>query len=232
MRYFYIGESIKNERQTNMDCLLVKEKILNKNNVLFAVVCDGVGSLKDGGFASSRAVAHLNSWFDCLQSDERLGIELRDAIIRINQAIVLEEERHGLKAATTLSSLLICEDCYYIVHAGDSRIYMYNQDPVSSDINTDPQLTIDHVNDGKLASFLGRDKIPQLFYLEGELPSECTFLLCSDGLYKHLNMENFKEQIINMPFKKAKRLMNAMINTAIENGEKDNITVAIVKECM
>ena len=62
--YLYDGMSLQNKRKSNMDSLLLKERRIDGQNVYLAVVCDGVGSLENGGFAAATAVRLLSDWFD------------------------------------------------------------------------------------------------------------------------------------------------------------------------
>ena len=72
--FYYDGMSIQNRRSSNMDSLLLKERNINDKSAYLAVVCDGVGSLKDGGFAAAMAVEKLEEWFDTVEDTGRLGI--------------------------------------------------------------------------------------------------------------------------------------------------------------
>jgi serine/threonine protein phosphatase PrpC len=66
MDYLFDGVSLKNGRETNMDSLLLTARKINKTPTLLAVLCDGVGSMADGAFASIESVRLLNDWFSGL----------------------------------------------------------------------------------------------------------------------------------------------------------------------
>ena len=55
---------------------------------------------------------------------------MRNAVLRINTEIADCAQQQGIRTATTLSALLLVEGQYYIVHAGDSRIYTCTEDGI------------------------------------------------------------------------------------------------------
>ena len=218
--YIFDGSSIQNRRKTNMDCLLIKEKKLNKRKICLAVVCDGVGSLNDGAFASSRTVHMLGEWFDTITDISRIGIRLRDKVIDIDKCISWEATQMNLQTGTTISAILIDGESYYIVHAGDSRIYCAEEEGLK-------RLTYDQVENGKLTSCLGHGVRADLFYNEGQCHNK-RFLLCSDGLYKKADERFLTEMFLSVDRKTCKKILSNLMQHAIYNGETDNISAAIV----
>jgi serine/threonine protein phosphatase PrpC len=205
-----------------MDSLLLKCGLINETNALLAVVCDGVGSLADGDFASGTAVRKLSEWFDGVSSIEHIGLRLRDIILEINAHVISEAKQRNLETASTLSALLLIERDYHIAHIGDSRIYCYEDGELTI-------LTSDDVSEsGKLTACIGRSKDIFLQYYEGPATGK-TFLICSDGAYKRMDIDFMiaKLKIWN------KKSLNEPIETlpqyVIERGEQDNISLAIVK---
>ncbi len=62
MNLTFYGQSIKNKREENMDTLFMKKVNTESGEALIVAVCDGVGSLKLGGYASSKTVLLLKEW--------------------------------------------------------------------------------------------------------------------------------------------------------------------------
>ena len=60
LEFVYDGICLQNGREANMDSLLLTEKRISGVPSLLAVVCDGVGSMADGAFASVETVRMLN----------------------------------------------------------------------------------------------------------------------------------------------------------------------------
>lgn len=218
--FCYEGASVKNQRATNMDCLLVKETVIENQRLCLAVICDGVGSLDAGAYAASSSVKLLNEWFDGLVNTDRLGLQLRNYILEINKKIKHDADEMKISTASTISALLLDEERYYIVHLGDSRIYAYRDGDMV-------MLTRDHVKDGKLASCVGHFDNIELLYNEGTYDREW-FLLCSDGLYKRSDPNYIAQEMAKLKRKNQKKIIDNLISNAIAQGEKDNISVAIV----
>ena len=155
-----------------MDSLFVEERRIEEKAALLAVVCDGVGSRADGAFASAYATESLASWFYAQTSAGQLALSLRERVLRINREILIHAEQRGLATASTLAAILLVEDRYSTVHAGDSRIYAVDEAQIA-------QLTRDDAAaDGKLEQYLGRADGLQLQYSEADTSGQ-SFLLCT-----------------------------------------------------
>lgn len=220
MTFIYDGVSIQNRRKTNMDSLLLKQRTINGKSLCIAAVCDGIGGLADGAVASSSAVRKLNQWFDVVKDARRLGLQMRDAVLEINRSIVAKAEREGLRTGTTFSALLLEGNRYYVVHTGDSRIYMRQG-------NTLTQLTEDQSVGGQLTACLGHGERTELFYDEGFGDGDC-FLLCSDGLYKRMDPSLLQQGVGEVTSRNMREVMERFIEYVTERGEKDNISLALV----
>lgn len=220
MACLYDGMSLQNGRSVNVDSLLLKERTIDGCCVCFAVVCDGVGSLRDGAFAASTAVRLLSSWFDGLNEIRRLGLLLRDAVGQADRTIAALAEAQGFRTAATLSALVTDQERYYIVHTGDSRIYGWWNGELE-------QLTRDQVVGGKLTSCIGRPAEAVLCYNKG-LCRSGTFLLCSDGLYKRMDREFLLNELSHLSPRSLRRTMERLTDHVIGRGETDNISVALM----
>jgi len=221
VNYHYDGVSLQNRRQSNMDSLLLKCLKISRKNALLAVVCDGVGSLADGAFASGTATRMLGKWFSEAKGIDRIGLRMRDTVLEINTDIISEAKRLNMNTASTLSALLLIEDTYHIVHAGDSRVYCYSDELLSI-------LTNDDIStEGKLTSCIGISENIILQYSEGQA-ADRLFLLCSDGLYKRMNTDFMIARIKTIDKRTLKEALEALTRHAIECGEQDNISLALV----
>lgn len=216
----YDGISIKNRRSTNMDSMLLKERSIGGKNAYFMVVCDGVGSTEDGAYASRTAVHFLSDWLNWLPDASCIGPRLQDAVQKVNLAILDQATQQQLNTASTLSALLLIDDRFYIVHAGDSRIYGYRD-------GTLELLTHDHVENGRLTSYIGRTENPELFYNEGSAVG-MRFLLCSDGLYKRMEPSLIQQELAQLTKKNIKHSLQRMTQYVTERGESDNISIAVL----
>ena len=225
MSYIFYGISLQNKRPNNMDSLLLKGKYIEGKSALLAVVCDGVGSLENGLFASTTSTKMLSGWFDTTENINCIGINMRDAVLEINSHIISEAQHADIHTASTLSALLLIEDTFYIVHIGDSRVY-------SSDGKTLTQITSDDVSaSGKLTACIGQSEKVIVKYYEG-MAEGITFIVCTDGLYKRMDID-LMVAMMSASNKASRRALKKAIEIltlyVMKQGEQDNITIALVK---
>jgi len=205
-----------------MDSMLLTSRIVHGHNLMLAIICDGVGSLADSVVASSIAIKYMSEWFSSLSDAERTGLRMRDAVLDANCRIVSHAQQMGIQTATTLSALLLLDAKYHIVNIGDSRVYCYEDGQLT-------QLTSDDVSEsGKLSACIGCAGDPILAYQEGAIGGR-HFLLCSDGFYKRMDAGFLLAELNFKNKKHVKKSITRPTNYVIERGEKDNITIALIK---
>ena len=51
-------------KETNQDSMCVKEAQTDKGNILFTVICDGMGGLEKGEVASATIINAFSTWFE------------------------------------------------------------------------------------------------------------------------------------------------------------------------
>ena len=151
--------------------------------------------------------------------------EMNDAVLR--RAKSLRTSYMG----TTMVSLLFSRRCVHCFNLGDSRAYCLHNGDLS-------QLSKDHIDhqEGRkkapLTQFLGIE--PDDFYIEPHISKRKLhkgdrYLLCSDGLTDMLNDREIVE--IMKKTETARKCAQALVNTALEHGGKDNVTVIVCKVC-
>lgn len=227
MTYLYDGVSEKNGRPSNMDSLLVTERRIMKRRALLALVCDGVGSLSRGGFASAYTARELEKWFHALEEIEDAGRRLRGEVQRINDEVIKLSKEHNFQTGTTLSALLVVEDVFVIVHVGDSRIYRYQSNvwhQMTRDDTVREKAGEEAPNPGALTACIGITQPLPLFYCDGEVHTPDLFLVCSDGFYRRFDFSGWEPG--DEPLRRAVR---GMVETVAAKGETDNISLALVK---
>lgn len=221
MIYAFDGISLQNGRKVNMDSLLLKSRSVQDTELCMAAVCDGVGSLADGAFAASSAVWMLSNWFENLEDTNRLGLRLRDYVSSVNLAIATKARSKQIETACTLSCLLLWDEQYCVVHVGDSRIYLWEGGILC-------QLTRDQVRAGRLTSVVGHRTETDIFYMEGIRHGGQRFLLCSDGLYKRMNLALLAAAMQHLSRRNLQKTLRQLTDYVIDQGEQDNVSVAIL----
>ena len=246
---FYIDffTDIGNVRECNEDNYIIKTGNISGKNAGVFCVADGMGGLSYGDIASSIATEYVASWWDnkikllsqnSLKLDEEFWeYELRNIFRSINSKILsISKGRNIKKSGSTFSLLLIYDNKYFIIHAGDSRIYIKNKKYFKK-LTEDQTLTNMLIKKGAITeeegkkhnkkhvlyNCLGVFENPEEYFYKDLLKNRDTFLLCSDGLYNMICDEDIKN--IMGPFKDIAKMLVTM---AKEQGGKDNITAIYV----
>jgi len=214
-------------RETNQD------RMFSKTTESYGLFCiaDGMGGLQEGEYAASVVVDTLDAWWNKMLdgSIAPKGAEVLDAFFDIFKTINNNIRQHAKEAkahhGTTCSLLMIQDEKYYIAHAGDSRIYK-QESKLFAKLN---QLTEDHAHpeSGKLTSCLGAFAQPKIFTRSGTIEKPCSFLLCSDGLYRVVQESKLSAAI--RTHKECGKAADKLVNYALKNGARDNVSVVVVK---
>ena len=117
-------------KKMNQDSALVKKAATEHGDILFAVVCDGMGGLSYGELASAETVEALQEWFSadlpCIAAEGlstgKLKRSLNDRIIAEDETIT-EFSKKFEDCGTTLTGIFLCAGRFLCVNVGDSRVY-------------------------------------------------------------------------------------------------------------
>jgi serine/threonine protein phosphatase PrpC len=168
------------------------------------------------------------------------ALELMSNIVRrassgIYEAAFAKPELRGM--GTTLTALLVHAGKAHVVHAGDSRCYMFRDGQLR-------QLTDDHswiaeqlksgtITEAEAKSSKFRHVITKSIGFERDIeadlksvpvsPGDC-FVLCSDGMSNYIEHGEL-ERIVAMTW--YRRLPQQLIQLANDRGGDDNITVVV-----
>lgn len=118
-------------KKINQDSLLVKHILYKNEEVLLAIVCDGMGGLQKGELASKTVIEAFAEWFDNeivgfitdSLSSKKLFSRWKELINENNKKLMEYGARNNISLGTTLSLILFYKKEYYIAHIGDGRIY-------------------------------------------------------------------------------------------------------------
>lgn len=232
-------------RPSNQDSVLVKRAVLGEEQVVMALVCDGVGGLSHGELASASVVRFFDQWFTFQlpkliyrRSFEEIGNIWSAKLGEIGQIIRSYGQKRGERLGTTCTGLLLAEGNSLLLHVGDSRIYRLRQGVKR--LTTDQTWAERAARMGKTDETRGRNLLLQcvgvspILHPEVQV-DECrpgdVFLLCSDGFW-HTSTE---EELWNafgggaLSRDGIEASCETLIECAIERGERDNISIAVIK---
>ena len=234
------------KRAHNEDAYLVDEAL-----GLYAVA-DGMGGHAAGEVASAAAVKALR---DALAEDRPVleafarapTLENRENAAQLVERAVQKAcaEVYALSATdrskrgmgTTLVTFVACGKNAVLAHVGDSRIYLFRNDRVH-------QLTEDHTmvqeqlkrglitkadaataeNRNVITRAIGVQRSVAVDTLVTELVPGDVYLLCTDGLHGYIA----EDEMPSLLGQEKQRLVDLLVDLALQRGGKDNVTAVIV----
>lgn len=206
------------------------------------LVSDGMGGHKAGEVASGLTKEIVSKRLLEHISDESIEETMREAIIEANNKVretsQKDSEQEGM--GCTCVVLTLKEQHFHLAHVGDSRIYLYRKGDLK-------QLTRDHsfVEElfirglikeeekaghpfrNQITRYIGSSQKLEIDVTSGPVWNGDTFLLCTDGLTEMVSDVKIKEFLLReLP---PKETVEELVNEALKNGGKDNVTVVVVR---
>lgn len=239
-RNIYHNDVIGNVRKAQEDSHDMAA--LTPNGDVF-VVCDGMGGHVGGKQASSIAVKSIIEYLKADKYSQPLQA-LNDALQYANMQILGYANAHPeLKGMGTTACIVLLQDSEaYIAHVGDSRIYLYlGKEKQLHRVTKDHsfvqtlvdagQITDDeaehHPNKNRILKALGIKPALEPSFNAVKPKNDDVFLICSDGLSGMIS-----DKVIGEIMSKETSLRqkgDLLINSALDAGGLDNITIELIK---
>ncbi|MDH5327521.1 MAG: protein phosphatase 2C domain-containing protein [Gammaproteobacteria bacterium] len=216
-----------------------EDSFLDRADIKLWAIADGMGGHHAGDVASNSIVSEL----DAITPRTRLSTyidEIEDRLITVNRQLrdLAAQHKDNRTIGSTVMAMVALDDHYALLWAGDSRAYLSRNGHVS-------RLTRDHSQVEELvergvilpedaeshpaANIITRavGASDQLFVdvdVDEAQPGD-KFLLCSDGLYKHIADDELVELLQNNDLED---ICKSLIETTLARGATDNVTVVVV----
>lgn len=207
------------------------------------VVADGVGGAEAGEVASQTAVEVLGEAFRHHNAGEDVEDLMEIAIQRANDSIHRMSREHPKFSmmATTIVALHLDGTRATIGHVGDSRLYSLRPDGRLRRETDDHSVVEEEVRAGRMtaqqaANHPSRNVISRALGAEAsvevdmktvEVEPGTTFLLCSDGITRHIPDEELNAVLNSAPDLEA--ACAEMKRLCFERGAEDNLTALLVR---
>lgn len=214
------------------------------------LVADGVGGSTGGREASQLAIEsimkYVSSTLRCYHAagsseEEEFVDALRAAALEAHAAVRAESAQRPEvhRMATTLTLFIAVWPWAYVMQVGDSRAYHYHSGELKQ-MTRDQTIAQDLVDQGVLspdrvakspfsnvlASAIGADAaLPEVSRVK--MDGRGVFLLCSDGLTKHVKDGEIAAELKTLTSSEAS--CRKLLDLALERGGSDNITVIIAR---
>lgn len=190
-------------------------------------VADGVAGNGEGREAAEYAVRGLLADYYATPETWEVPLAIDRVLTAINRWLVAQRAADASHAgmATTLSTLVLRGNRYYLGHVGDTRIYRLRQSELT-------QLTQDHVWDRPdmhhvLKRAVGLDQHLVVDYADGDLVPLDRFLLCSDGVWESLGNKRIRD--ILLLHSDPQRAADVLAQAALDAGSADNATTVVAR---
>ena len=216
-----------------------------------AIVADGMGGHNSGEVASSLGVKVTREKFLSMsgtglkpqQFNDKLSLETNQLgfAVQLANSVIFEAGNSGANnkgMGTTLTAALFKSPFICLAHIGDSRAYLLRKGEMKQ-LTEDHSLVMEHVRTGLLTReqaevsplqniltrALGTQKAPEIDLLEIELTEGDRVLMCTDGLFKAVKLQEIQATLIAQP--DDLKACASLVDSANANGGPDNITLAI-----
>ena len=209
-------------RQSNQDYCMTG---YFPDGAAWAIVCDGMGGA-NGGSTASRVATENNLM--------KLAVDYANKSVYEMSRYVSGLEGMG----TTVVCVIAKDERLHVVHAGDSRAYLFTGDSIRQ-ITTDHSIVQELVSAGQLTKeqarihpnrnlitrALGTEPKLVTDYNTVEFKDGAKVIVCTDGMSNYITDESLLEFIRSNDCEK---LPDMLIQKAKELGGSDNITVAVI----
>jgi len=208
------------------------------------ILCDGMGGENAGSRAAQITVDFITERFKQGFRGDVNRNTIRNlmltSMISANSLVFNEAKtdinKHGM--GTTCVAAIVHNERAYIINAGDSRAYHIFDDNIQQvtkdhtyvrTLIEDGEITVEesltHPSRNAITRAIGAEAGITPDYFEIDLYDSSILLLCSDGLHGFGDDVAIAEIIVN---NQKNKVCDLLINYALENDGRDNITVAII----
>lgn len=199
-------------------------KVISKTPTLFGIF-DGMGGEECGEIASFIAAKEAST----MPLNKNGVLTLTEYCKWSNDKICEYAENNSVSAMGTTAAMLLCsKDDITLCNIGDSKVFRF----VDGELE---QISKDHVvisafgTKPPLSQNLGipPDQLLIEPYLsQGRYKNGDKYLICSDGLTDMLTLEEIKDLLTSQQVEES---ATNLVNKALENGGKDNVTVILLE---
>lgn len=227
---------------TDVGCVrdVNEDSLACRSDIGLWAVADGMGGHSVGDVASQKIVERLST----VSGAERLSDfvdEIDDAFIGANQEIIeySEQSLNGAAIGSTVVAFATRGRVGICMWAGDSRLYRYRAGELTQ-LSRDhsqveemlqmgmltPEQAIDHPDSHVITRAIGGENELFIDMTVFGVQVGDTYLLCSDGLYNALDIEDLEEC---MAYRDGEHAVSELLQRALNNQASDNVSLIVLK---
>ena len=238
---FLLGHCLNEQSSNHQEAFMC----LDTPSWMWAAVFDGMGGEEGGERASliaSQLFQEASFGVDYIARKE-ISVLAEEVFLKANEAII--DARKESRIGGTTGTLLVANDKEFCVfHKGDSRVYLFRDNDlyILSKDHTLAQLKLDvgiyhskaeviEKENHQLTEYIGMNEfggVSKPYQSEWfEWKDGDKLLICSDGLYDMCSNDDIFANLKNG--EGIEDISGSLLQLALKNGGKDNVTILIVE---
>ena len=235
-------------RPNNEDSLLLPDGLIGEGNMiapacraytgarLLFMVADGIGGHEKGEWASRTVLEVFREQAASLEALADIFDTIQTAHRRLN--LMARQDFHSLGLGTTVTGMLFLDERTLVFSCGDSRLYRRDGDAFER-LTRDHTLVQDLVDSGQLpedgmrthpckniltSAVMGnlKDAPPEIFSQEIGVTAGQRFLLCTDGVWECMTMDEMKACFEESSLES---IVETLYKKIMTSGARDNFTM-------
>jgi protein serine/threonine phosphatase len=250
MSYVFAAQTeVGLKKNCNQDSIILKRARFKGEEVCIGVICDGMGGLSCGEFASKSIVEAFSDWFtnhysnyENIWDEKKIGIDLGNILSSENEGLLYYGKEHGIYLGTTITAILLVGRKYFVCHVGDTRLYKISSSKIRR-LTNDHTVIAKEIAEGRLNDVDARrdprrnvllqcigateDVEPDMFC--GEVVKGDILLLCSDGFRHEISEKEILNTLLKCDNTGLNKGLRKLIDLNLKRKEHDNISAALIK---
>ena len=232
-------------RKENQDCF--RFEVPSSQDILTAVLCDGMGGAQAGSVASNMAadafMSHAANSLDIASTASDMKNILTDAVnyanVKVYDKSFLDFTCMGM--GSTLVAVVMTPKRTFVANVGDSRAYHIHDGKITQ-VSEDHSYVADLVRRGKLSEeearnhpqkniitkAIGVEASVKCDLFEVKMTGDSRILLCSDGLSNVVADEEILQTVTEAD--SSESAARTLLTMTLERGAPDNVTVLLVEK--
>lgn len=216
-----------------------EDSMLDNPAIGLWVVADGMGGHEAGDVASQMIVNSLGKIHEGITLDRYID-DIEDRLLKVNERLIAKarESEKNVTIGSTVAGMLAYDKFCTFFWAGDSRLYRL-RDRSLRQLTTDHSQVEIYVEQGLISRHeaathphgnmitraVGAAEELYIDFDIQEMQTGDRYMLCSDGLTKHLEDAEFEEMLSEGS---AEEACKELIALTLERGAGDNVTTIVI----
>lgn len=250
MNYFLAAQTeVGLKKNCNQDSVILKRARFKGKEVCLGIVCDGMGGLSCGEFASKSIAEAFSDWFlysyskyENIWDENRMRKDITSIINSENEGLLHYGKEHGIYLGTTVTAFLLVENRFFVWHVGDTRLYKITPTKIEK-LTNDHTLIAKELAEGRITEKNAKKDSRRNVLLQcigasgnvkpdmfcGEVKVGDILLLCSDGFRHEVSEKEILRSLGKCDNHKINEKLKTLISMNLKRREQDNISVALIK---